>query len=59
MKTIYIQNTLLLLESDTTYTKIVEYLNDVLVLRKGQLKEFETKGKEKISYLVIEDEESE
>jgi hypothetical protein len=37
----------------------VEYLNDMLVLRKGQLKEFETKGKEKISYLVIEDEESE
>jgi hypothetical protein len=59
MKTIYIQNTLLLLESDTKYTKIVEYLNDVLVSRKGLMKEFETTAKEKISYLVIEDEESE
>jgi hypothetical protein len=59
MKTIYIQNTLLLLESDTKYTKIVEYLNDVLVSRKGLMKEFETKEKEKISYIVIEDEESE
>jgi hypothetical protein len=59
MKTIYIQNTLFLLESDTKYTKIVEYLNDVLVSRKGLMKEFETTAKEKISYLVIEDEESE
>jgi hypothetical protein len=59
MKTIYIQNTLLLLESDTKYTKIVEYLNDVLVSRKGLMKEFETKEKQKISYIVIEDEESE
>jgi hypothetical protein len=59
MKTIYIENTLLLLESDTNYTKIVEYLNDVLVSRKGLMKEFEGKGKQKISYIVIEDEESE
>jgi hypothetical protein len=59
MKTIYIQNTLFLLESDTKYTKIVEYLNDVLVSRKGLMKEFEGKSKEKISYIVIEDEESE
>jgi hypothetical protein len=59
MKTIYIENTLLLLESDTKYTKIVEYLNDVLVSRKGLMKEFEGKGKQKISYIVIEDEESE
>jgi hypothetical protein len=59
MKTIYIQNTLLLLESDTKYTKIVEYLNDVLVSRKGLMKEFEGKGKQKMSYIVIEDEESE
>jgi hypothetical protein len=59
MKTIYIQNTLFLLESDTKYTEIVEYLNDVLVSRKGLMKEFEGKAKEKISYIVIEDEESE
>jgi hypothetical protein len=59
MKTIYIQNTLLLLESDKKYIKIVEYLNDVLVSRKGLMKEFEGKGKQKISYIVIEDEESE
>jgi predicted NUDIX family phosphoesterase len=59
MKTIYIQNTLFLLESDTKYTEIVEYLNDVLVSRKGLMKEFETTAKQKISYIVIEDEESE
>jgi hypothetical protein len=59
MKTIYIQNTLFLLESDTKYTKIVEYLNDVLTSRKGLMKEFETKDKQKLSYIVIEDEETE
>jgi len=59
MKTIYIQNTLLLLESDKKYIKIVEYLNNVLTSRKAQMKEFETKDKQKLSYIVIEDEETE
>jgi hypothetical protein len=59
MKTIYIQNTLLLLENDKKYIKIVEYLNNVLVSRKGLMKDFETKDKQKISYIVIEDEETE
>jgi hypothetical protein len=58
MKTIYIENTLLLLESDTKYTEIVEYLNEVLTTRKGQMKEFETKEKQKISYISIDEEET-
>jgi hypothetical protein len=59
MKTIYIQDTLLLLESDEKYIEFVEYLNNVLTSRKGQMKEFETNEKQKISYIVIEDVETE
>jgi hypothetical protein len=59
MKTIYIQDTLLLLESDEKYIEFVEYLNNVLTSRKGQMKEFETNEKQQISYIVIEDVETE
>jgi hypothetical protein len=58
MKTIYIENTLLLLQTDKKYHKIVEYLNNVLASHKGQMKEFETKEKQKISYIIIEEEET-
>jgi hypothetical protein len=53
MRTIYIQNTIELLESDKKYIEFVEYLNNVLTSHKGEMKEFETNEKQKISYIVM------
>lgn len=55
MKTIYIHNTLAMIQDGRKYDKIIQYLNEVLSNGVGELKEFSVKEGQSISYIVIEE----
>ena len=56
MKTIYIHNTLAMIQDGRKHSKIVQYLNEVLLNGTAQLREVNLKGEQNISYVVMEEE---
>jgi hypothetical protein len=56
MKTIYIHNTLATIQDGRKHSKIVQYLNEVLSNGNAQLREVNSKEKQNVSYIVIEEE---
>jgi hypothetical protein len=56
MKTIYIHNTLKLINSNRKYSQLVQELNQILSLGKGLVKNFNVDD-EVLSYISIEDDE--
>jgi hypothetical protein len=56
VKTIYIHNTLAMIQDGRKHSKIVQYLNEVLLNGTAQLREVNLKGEQNISYVVMEEE---